>query len=192
MKDTRQRLIDTARELFYRHGFQATGVDVIAKNAGTTRQTLYNHFETKDQLVVEVIKNRDARWRQELSEEVRRRGGSDPIAQLRSVFHVLSDWFASDEFAGCLFISAAMEFPATTDPIHRAAKANFDAIRELIASIAADSGCLDPQTFASKFNIIIEGAIIAELVDRNHEAATQAADLADLLIEQMSRTAEKR
>ena len=184
--DTRQQLMNTARELFYSRGFQATGVDAIAKAAGTTRQTLYNHFESKDQLVVEVIKHRDAMWRRELREQMKLRGGDDPLAQLRSVFDVLRDYFSSESFMGCLFISAALEFPSNIDPIHQAAKSNFDAIRKIIAEVAAQSGFADPESFAAKFNIIIEGAIIAELVDRNQRAAAQAAELANVLIDSCS------
>lgn len=76
-----------------------------------------------------------------------------------------------------------MEFLSAFDPIHQAAKANFDAIREIIVEIATDCGFRTPESFAAKFKIIMEGAIIAELVDRNHEAANQAAELANILIE---------
>ena len=183
MNDTKQKLLNSARDLFYRHGFQATGVDAIAKAAGTTRQTLYNHFENKDQLAVEVVRHRDALWRKELSEQTKLRGGDDAAAQLLSIFEILREWFSNDGFAGCLFIGAAIEFPSATDPIHKAAKANFDAIRVLIAEIASKNRFLDPQSFAEKFNIIIEGAIVAELMDRNLDAANQAAELAAILIE---------
>ena len=186
MINTRQKLIDTARDLFYRHGFQGTGVDVIAESANTTRQTLYNHFESKDDLVVEVLKYRDAKWREELRAQTRLRGGDDPIAQLRSIFDVLREWFANEGFAGCLFINAATEFPSINSPIHQAAKANFDAVRDFIAEIATECGFEDPRRFANKFNIIIEGAIIAELVDRNRDAAELAAELADVLIARSS------
>ena len=186
MKNTQQRIVETALDLFYRQGFQATGVDAIAQGAGVTRQTLYNHFESKDALAIEVLRKHDAWWRQEFKAQTRQRGGDDPIAQLRSVFGVLRDWFSQDDFWGCLFVSAAMEFPTVNHPLHQAAKAHKDAIRDMIADMASESGFGDPQSFAHCFNIILEGAIVAEVVDRNHDATVKAAELADLLIERYS------
>lgn len=186
MKNTRQEIMDTALELFHRNGFQATGVDGIAKQANTTRQTLYNHFESKDQLVLEVLKEHDCWWRKEFRTQIRLRGGEDPVAQLRSIFDILRDWFASQSFSGCLFVSAAMEFPSLNSPAHQAAKANVDAIREMIAEMASSCGFKDPEEFATLFNIILEGAIVTEIVDRDHKAADQAAELANLLIDRYS------
>lgn len=183
MKNTRQEIMETALKLFCRHGIQATGVDGIAQKAGTTRQTLYNHFESKDQLAIEVLKQHDCWWREEFRTQTRLRGGDDPVAQLRSVFDILRDWFASQDFSGCLFVSAAMEFPSLNDPAHQAAKASVDAIRGMIADLASNCGFREPQSFATHFNIILEGAIVTEIVDRDHKAADQAAEVANILID---------
>jgi AcrR family transcriptional regulator len=123
-------------------------VDRIAKEAGTTRATLYNHFDSKDDLVLAVIKKRDAWWRETFHSEICRRGGDDPIAQLRSVPEILHDWFATDGFNGCLFINTTCEFPSPHDPVHQAAKANIDAIRAVIAEVAARAGIRDAESFA--------------------------------------------
>ena len=44
----RQRLLDTAAGLFYRHGINAVGVDLISKEAGVSKRTLYQNFGSKD------------------------------------------------------------------------------------------------------------------------------------------------
>jgi AcrR family transcriptional regulator len=41
----RERIIAAARDLFYRQGIRAVGVDAIAEAAGTNNMTLYRHFE---------------------------------------------------------------------------------------------------------------------------------------------------
>lgn len=76
-----------------------------------------------------------------------------------------------------------MEFPSLNDPAHQAAKANVDAIRAMIADLASSCGFREPQSFASHFNIILEGAIVTEIVDRNHKAADRAAEIANILID---------
>jgi AcrR family transcriptional regulator len=52
---TRQRLIQVARELFVKNGTQATGIDDIAKAAGTSRATVYTHFGGKQDIIRELV-----------------------------------------------------------------------------------------------------------------------------------------
>lgn len=51
--DTRRRLIQAAREAFMKEGYRAS-VDGIAARAGVAKQTLYNHFPSKDELFSET------------------------------------------------------------------------------------------------------------------------------------------
>ena len=52
----RERIIAAARDLFYRHGIRAVGVEAIAEAAGTNKMTLYRHFESKGALVAEYLR----------------------------------------------------------------------------------------------------------------------------------------
>ena len=66
----RDQLIDTAEELFYQHGFNATGIDKILAEAGVAKMTLYNHFKSKDALIEAALQRRDERFRDWLSAQV--------------------------------------------------------------------------------------------------------------------------
>src|ERR1700743_376971 len=52
---TRQRIVEETLRLFETQGFHATSVDGIAKAAGTSRSTLYQYFESKEQIFVELL-----------------------------------------------------------------------------------------------------------------------------------------
>ncbi len=52
----RARILAVARELFYRDGIRAVGVDAIAEAAGTNKMTLYRHFASKDELVADYLR----------------------------------------------------------------------------------------------------------------------------------------
>ena len=62
----RERILAAARELFYRRGIHAVGVDAIAEAAGTNKMTLYRHFTSKDVLIAaclsELTQEFDAAW----------------------------------------------------------------------------------------------------------------------------------
>ncbi|HJK91821.1 MAG TPA: TetR/AcrR family transcriptional regulator [Polyangiaceae bacterium LLY-WYZ-15_(1-7)] len=48
-------ILRAARELFLESGFTSTGVDEIARRAGVSKRTLYNHFPTKEALFHEIV-----------------------------------------------------------------------------------------------------------------------------------------
>ena len=54
---TRARIIESARVMFNRHGFDQVSIDDIMKAAGLTRGGFYNHFASKDDLYAEAIRS---------------------------------------------------------------------------------------------------------------------------------------
>lgn len=67
---TRARIVEAARVLFNRHGFEGVTIDAIMKRAGLTRGGFYNHFASKEQLYSEAVASflngRGRRWRDEV------------------------------------------------------------------------------------------------------------------------------
>jgi AcrR family transcriptional regulator len=53
--DTRTRLIDAAVELFTRHSFAGTSLQMIADELGFTKAAIYHHFRTREQLLAAVL-----------------------------------------------------------------------------------------------------------------------------------------
>lgn len=68
-QQTRTKIVETARILFNRHGFEGVSIDQVMKAAGLTRGGFYNHFKTKDALYQEAVSSflmgRGAQWRAE-------------------------------------------------------------------------------------------------------------------------------
>lgn len=48
-------IIDAASMLFLENGFDGTSMDEVAKRAGVSKQTVYSHFSSKEQLFAESI-----------------------------------------------------------------------------------------------------------------------------------------
>jgi len=53
--DTRTRLIEAAIDLFTRHSFAGTSLQMIADELGFTKAAIYHHFRTREQLLAAVI-----------------------------------------------------------------------------------------------------------------------------------------
>jgi len=116
-KSGRGRLVATAVELFYRHGFGAIGIDQVLATAGVTKTTFYKHFESKDDLMVAAVQLRDEWESQAWARAVRKLAGDDPARQLVAMLDVMDLWFNDPEFLGCMFLNTAMEFPNPHDPV---------------------------------------------------------------------------
>lgn len=180
---TRDRLIEVGLDLFYQHGFHAVGLDLIIERVGTTKTTFYKYFESKEALALACIRFRDERWRARFPRLLRERAGPDPIDQLHEVFNLWREWFSDVHFNGCIFIHACSEFPSPHDPCHIAASGNVNALRDIIAGLADQAGLHDPEGFAEQYKLLMEGAIVVEVIDRKNEAASTAAKIAAALIE---------
>src|ERR1700752_483377 len=55
-RGARQRILETATDLFYREGINATGVEQLASEASVSKRTLYQHFPSKTAVVEEYLR----------------------------------------------------------------------------------------------------------------------------------------
>ena len=121
----RERILDTAYELFSRHGTRAVGVDRIIAEAGDGED---------DALPPLRLQGRARRWpsstsassagrRTGCSAEVERRS-DDPRERLLAIFDVFGEWFALPDFEGCSFINVMLELADPADPVRVASVAS--------------------------------------------------------------------
>jgi TetR/AcrR family transcriptional regulator, transcriptional repressor for nem operon len=52
---TKQKIVQSARRLFNRHGFEAVSIDDVMADAGLTRGSFYSYFESKGDLYSEAV-----------------------------------------------------------------------------------------------------------------------------------------
>lgn len=179
----RDRLVVKAIELFYRHGFQAVGLDRVIREAGVSKTTFYKHFECKDDLVVAAICMRDEWERRAWDNAARKLAGDDPRQRLLAIFDVMDAWFNDPQFGGCMFINAAAEFPNPNEPAHQAAVAHKQRSREDVRDLARAAGLADPETFADEYTLLFEGALIMRQTLGRNDAARLARGAVERLIE---------
>jgi AcrR family transcriptional regulator len=159
----RDDLIDAAMRVFYKHGFHASSLDDIQKEGGISRMTLYNHFKSKDELVVAAMRRRDEIFRNRLMKFVESKGKS-PRERLAAVFDFHEDWFTGDEFCGCMFINASAEFPVAESAPRRLAAEHKQEIVRYLRELCEAAELVDPDQVAEQLNILLEGAIVTARV----------------------------
>jgi AcrR family transcriptional regulator len=178
----RERILDTAYELFSRHGTRAVGVDRIIAECGIAKMTLYRNFASKDDLILAFLECREERWtRAWLQAEAERRGAS-PAQRLLAIFDTFEGWFAREDFEGCSFINVMLEIGDGEDPVRQASVRYLEHIRVFVAGLAEEAGIQDPDGFARQWHILMKGSIVSA-TEGDLEAAARAKQMGALLLE---------
>ena len=181
--NTRQRLIESARQRFYRDGFRNVGLYQILDDVGISRTAFYKHFESKDDLMLEVLEALNDWIQGVFRDMIRERGGCSPAGQLRAVLDVVERVIEPEEFHGCIFVNAAMEFPLPHDPAHQAAARSKRAIQDIVQELAERAGAAEPQALAEELCLVMEGVYVTRQVSGRREAIHIARRLADRVLE---------
>lgn len=97
-RKTREAIVESARILFNRHGFQDVTIEQVMKNAGLTHGGFYNHFKSKEALYGAAVScflmGRGAQWRAE--------AGVDPAIPSPEMARQMIQGYLSSEHLGNL------------------------------------------------------------------------------------------
>jgi AcrR family transcriptional regulator len=181
--NARERILDSAYELFSRRGVRGVGVDEIIDRAAVAKATLYRHFPSKDALVLAFLERREQLWTREFVEAGARARGSTPEECLLAIFDVFDEWFHRNDFEGCSFVNVLLETADRSHPVGAASAAHLENIRSVVRTFAEEAGLRDTEEFALSWHILMKGSIV-QAAEGDREAAQRAKSLARLLIEQ--------
>ena len=177
----RERIDQTAYELFSRRGVRGVGIDELVARSGVAKMTLYRHYPSKDQLALAFLRRREELWtRAWLQAEVERRA-SDPKQRLLAIFEVFDKWFRRSDFEGCTFINVLLETDRKDHPVRVATVEHLATIRAFLRGLAEQAGVRDPDDFSRQWHILMKGSIVAA-GEGDKKAALRARDIGRLLL----------
>lgn len=177
----RRRIVETAERLFYADGVRSVGIDRVIAEAGVAKMTLYNHFASKDDLILAVLKYREERFDEFLQSAIERymaRG----MDRLNAFFATLKEWFESPGFRGCSFINAAVELADASHPASLFSTQHKRTFHNMIAEIVTETAGAKAASAAPAIALMIEGAIVTAVIEGKPEAADVARDAALALV----------
>jgi AcrR family transcriptional regulator len=159
-RSTADYILDVAGPLFYRRGFAAVGVDLVVRESGVAKMTLYRHFPSKDDLIAAWLERVDAQFWQSFESWA---GTEDlpPRDRLLGVFAGLEKLVSSAKCLGCPFLLAASEFPEPDTKAHDVARRHKARLRKRLRAMAADAGAADPQALGDQLLLLMDGAFMA-------------------------------
>lgn len=105
----RQRLLDSATNLFTTEGIRVIGIDRVLREADVAKASLYSLFGSKDALVIAYLEALDQKWREDWEE--RTRDLSDPGDKILAFFDQCLAEEPAKSYRGSHFQNAASEYP---------------------------------------------------------------------------------
>ena len=178
----RERLLAATAELTYLGGIESTGVDAIARAAGVTKRTLYQHFRSKDELVAASLQARDQPAIDALRRASLKRAERDHCPPVLALFGAIAAVLEGPGIRGCAFLNAALELPAADHPAGQAARAHLQARRELVAELLAVSHPQAGPELADELILLVDGSFAVAASRRDPRCAQTARRAAARLV----------
>lgn len=182
-KSTRHRILSVAGELFYGQGIRNVGIELICKEAGIKKPTLYHHFGSKDGLIAAYLEDQDEKVLAGLTRTAEQAGGSvaDKVA---AIFERVAQAAPRASWKGCPFLRGAAEFAGDRDhPARKLASAHKHRFERWLADFLADHDVSDPLPLARQLTVLLDGAVSHVFLHGDKDYALEAGRAARTLIE---------
>lgn len=173
--DIPNRLTEAGYLLFTKHGYNATGIQQIADQAGVPKGSFYNHFDSKEAFAAAIIDHYTA-WVGQAWDACMADAPADPLAAIEHVFGRFIRHHADTQCQGCLVGNFAAEVSESSalcrDVLRNSMRSWRDRLAELIeqaqqrGQVRADISAVDLSTF---FWDAWEGALLRMKIEHATE-----------------------
>jgi AcrR family transcriptional regulator len=184
--DARQRIVEAAERLFYAEGVRAVGIDRIIAEADVAKMSLYNHFPSKDDVILAVLQYREQKFDAMFAKWMGRHT-SKGMDRLDAFFAALKDWFESPGFRGCMFINARAELADPKHPASKFSACHKDRFHQMLGEIVEKSSGVKSKAIWQAIALLVEGAIVTAVMAQSAAPADVAHDAALALVAKAKR-----
>lgn len=159
MDSKSQKILDNAETLFYQHGFHAVGIKKIVSQAKVSIMTLYNHFGSKENLIIQILDQREIRYIEYLKNALNDERQQSKYETACTIALANTNWLKKNS-QGCLFLRAKEEY----DQINQDITNRVDTHKRSMLSFYKRLGFSEQE--AMRLAIQIEGATaLAETIE---------------------------
>lgn len=170
----RDRIFETACDLFYKHGIRAVGVDAIATEAGTNKMSFYRSFASKEELVRQYLLEQQREFFEWWDEIIRPHQG-DPRAQIEALFRSQAQAMEEEGCRGCPLGNAAVEISDEDDAgLVQVVRSYKSGIRSRLHALARELGAKDPEGLGDSLMLLMDGAYFTRLAFADGKGPAQA------------------
>ena len=177
----RERILDTASALFYREGVHAVGVDLVVKESGIAKTSLYRHFGSKDALVAAFLEREDEDFWSQWG-TIADRHQDNPKAELQAYLEWMTERLKRPGYRGCPQLNVAAELPNPNHPARKVAQLHKEKMRRHLAALAERMGLRRPDEVGAQLALAFDGAFISAPFGEGDRLAATLRDSVKLVV----------
>jgi len=184
---SRERILNTASELFFRQGYHQTGINQIIEESGVAKATFYSNFKSKEDLAVEYLRARDRVETDAMKDAIK--GIKDPYERYMAIILGVKDHMIQTDFRGCAFGNMAVEITEPSHPIRKEVRHHEDRFRSILRDVIQDLKDSGPKyrdievdSLVDTYHLIVEGAIVASKNYNDTWPIDRAVDAVEKLV----------
>lgn len=171
----RERILQTAYELFLRQGYNSTGINQIIEEADVAKASFYQHFKSKEDLCVGVLEKRHNYIEEQL--QILSAQKRSPKMKILASFDLISLLNEKEDFRGCAFLNILSEIPADNTKVRSVIHAHKSNIRQSFKDL------LQHAELADHIYLLYEGAFIESQLYRDQWPVNRARKIVNSLID---------
>ena len=179
--DTRQQILDTAKEIILGKGFTAVGLSEILVCAGVPKGSFYHYFKSKEYFGVSLLEEYFDGYLSQL-ELTLKDNGSNISSRLLTFFQAWLDSQSSDHTADkCLVVKLSAEVTDLSETMRITLKNGTDRVLDRLTRFVAEGidqgefpAELDPKNVTAEIYYMWIGATLLTKVSRTRDALERA------------------
>jgi AcrR family transcriptional regulator len=177
----RDRILESAAELFPGGRIRVTGVDALIAHADVAKATFYRHFPSKDDLVAAWLRSPDARWLDVVVAELEGRGYT-PLGRLVGFWEVLGEWAETEQFRGCPYLNTLTEIRDPDHPAYPEVGSYINEVEAYLSRTALEAGIHDAPTMGRQLRFLAMGMWLAIVFEASIRPTVTARAMAVALL----------
>src|ERR1700757_4046162 len=147
-RGARRRILETAAELFYREGINATGVERLATEASVSKRTLYQHFPSKTAVVEEYLRSIEQRVADAVIHP------DNDLTPRERMLAAFDGHTALGTFRGCPFHNAAVESAGTMPGVQDIVRTSKLGFADWLTELAGQDSGADPRQLGNQLAVV--------------------------------------
>lgn len=151
----RERLLEAAATLTYRAGV-GIGVEALCKAAGVSKRSMYQLFDSKDELLAASLERGASAYAARLLP-----GADDGRSHRERILHVFEQvelQAGAPEFRGCRYLAVQIELKDQSHPASQVARQVKGNLTAFFRAEAEQGGASDPDLLARQLSLVFDGA----------------------------------
>ncbi len=169
----RQYIVQTAADLFYQNGYNATGINQIIAESGIAKATLYNHFRSKEDICLAYLRYKNAAFTTDIQAFCSARPTGR--AQILALFDFLLEFFEDRDFNGCWCIKTIAEIPKDNQRIRAEIQQQKKGLIQFINPLLGANQ--QPENLARSIYLLYESAVSESHLHQSNWCIQEAKNL---------------